>query len=493
MLNLAIKIRNNRILMFLFSFLLIFAVTFHTVVTPVVHAEVVLTVATACALIAASIALSSAVGLAKDPTTLKSMGDCFNSLSPSCQESIKAFVPGLSSLSGVSHLAFVDIDSEVARQVYREVANCCADLVSSSNVSSVEPITSSGYIGFTDDSRFRLYYPEGYNSCIYPLTSGHIAIYQSYDGTLYPDNLNLLSSYNGCYGWKLQNDSGLAFIQLCNSSSSFGNTYFEPWVSDEYTGCGFHSGWTFLTFQTNYDNAHDSNGVGSFYDIYTNNFLNYIYTSNGWRLCYTNGSYYDNKLYSSLNQLFFRFFESCGLKTYLNGSVSSFDADAVEYDDGTGITYDSEAVESALSSIASELDNVTSLRICVALDEEGLDTLIDNPAAVLDNAAASNMGAYPSDLPVINAKPDLWQKFPFSLPWDIYRLVSVFASDSAEAPSFHLLLMPENSFGLDNEAFYFDFDFQPYDKLVRMLRFFLSLAFVFFLIVVTRRLIGGGG
>ena len=49
--------------------------------------------------------------------------------------------------------------------------------------------------------------------------------------------------------------------------------------------------------------------------------------------------------------------------------------------------------------------------------------------------------------------------------------------------------MPANSFGLQNEEITVEIDFEPYDKIVKILRFFLAAAFVFFLIKITRKLI----
>ena len=120
-----------------------------------------------------------------------------------------------------------------------------------------------------------------------------------------------------------------------------------------------------------------------------------------------------------------------------------------------------------------------------------IGVLADDPALVTDiEAAGEVINIYPADLPQINAPSNLWtDKFPFCLPFDIYNLFASFSA-APEIPEFHILVLPENSFGLKNEEIYFDVDFEPYDKLVKIFRFFICAGFVVFLILITRKLIG---
>ena len=100
-------------------------------------------------------------------------------------------------------------------------------------------------------------------------------------------------------------------------------------------------------------------------------------------------------------------------------------------------------------------------------------------------------GLYDADIDMPTVNGNLWKtKFPFCIPFDLINLFSGFSAE-AEAPSFHVLVMPANSFGLDNEDIYWDIDFAPYNYLVQILRFFIALGFVLWLIVITRKLIRG--
>ena len=63
-------------------------------------------------------------------------------------------------------------------------------------------------------------------------------------------------------------------------------------------------------------------------------------------------------------------------------------------------------------------------------------------------------------------------------------------SATAEAPSFHILILPENSFGLDNDDIYVDLDFADYHILVKIVRLFLAAGFALWLLKITRKVIG---
>lgn len=108
---------------------------------------------------------------------------------------------------------------------------------------------------------------------------------------------------------------------------------------------------------------------------------------------------------------------------------------------------------------------------------------------IVSDVPVSNLYDAEIDMPTVNG--NLWKtKFPFCIPFDLINLFSGFSAE-VQAPSFHVLVMPANSFGLDNDDIYWDIDFQPYNYLVQILRFFLALSFVLWLIVITRKLIRG--
>lgn len=81
----------------------------------------------------------------------------------------------------------------------------------------------------------------------------------------------------------------------------------------------------------------------------------------------------------------------------------------------------------------------------------------------------------------------LANKFPFCIPFDVYNLVSNLVAEP-EAPQFHWLVLPANSFGMSNDNFYIDLDFTPYNFLVQLMRFFIAAGFVVWLMVKTKDL-----
>lgn len=79
-------------------------------------------------------------------------------------------------------------------------------------------------------------------------------------------------------------------------------------------------------------------------------------------------------------------------------------------------------------------------------------------------------------------------KFPFCIPFDIIHLFSGFSA-LAEAPEFHFIVLPENSFGLQNDEFSIDVDFEDFNVIVQLLRFFIAVGFLLWLMVITNHLI----
>ncbi|NLZ34470.1 MAG: hypothetical protein GX889_06095, partial [Clostridiales bacterium] len=83
---------------------------------------------------------------------------------------------------------------------------------------------------------------------------------------------------------------------------------------------------------------------------------------------------------------------------------------------------------------------------------------------------------------------DLSKKFPFCIPWDIYNLFKDF-DVSKKRPVINVV-MPEkyfNSYSFKLDLAFID-DYFPFSSIFR---YFLLVAFVYFLIVNTRKHIGG--
>ena len=114
------------------------------------------------------------------------------------------------------------------------------------------------------------------------------------------------------------------------------------------------------------------------------------------------------------------------------------------------------------------------------------DDYVKNPDLLFD---FSQDGLYKKDIYLPSSDGNKWaNKFPFCLPFDIYHLISNFSAEP-EAPELHMLVLPANAFGMQNDDFYIDFDFADYNILVQILRFFIAIGFVIWLIVITNKLL----
>ena len=171
------------------------------------------------------------------------------------------------------------------------------------------------------------------------------------------------------------------------------------------------------------------------------------------------------------------FFDLCGINIRPNAATPYVPA-AIETDP---IVIDSDAVQNALDNIA-DLPADSTVPLILPGTEAQYNQLISSVPV---------SGLYDADIDMPTVNGNLWKtKFPFCIPFDLINLFSGFSAE-AEAPNFHVLVMPANSFGLDNDDIYWDIDFAPYNYLVQILRFFIALGFVLWLIVITRKLIRG--
>lgn len=94
----------------------------------------------------------------------------------------------------------------------------------------------------------------------------------------------------------------------------------------------------------------------------------------------------------------------------------------------------------------------------------------------------------PDDIDPEEAKtPGLQLKFPFCIPWDVVKLVTVL-SNTKKCPKFTI------PFKLDNKLVNIDYaikiDFSDYDKVIAVLRWFLLFSWIFFLVMITRKMLG---
>ena len=281
----------------------------------------------------------------------------------------------------------------------------------------------------------------------------------------------------------------------CAISPNNYDIYYLWWYGNGYTTSNL-SGKTFLNDAWNGVTSVRSWSLSS-HSLNTNTPLNFFDSFSGY--FYSNGSEYMLSAYNDkyafvqsgsngtviYNNLTFDtpflavkwFFDACGINIdkyspsiYVPGEI-----------DTPSVVVDPVAVQNALDNIA-DLPEDATIPIILPGNETQYNQLVSSiPVSSL----------YDADIDMPTVDGNLWKtKFPFCIPFDLINLFSGFSAQ-AQAPSFHVLVMPANSFGLDNDDIYWDIDFAPYNYLVQILRFFIALGFLLWLIVITRKLIRG--
>ena len=97
--------------------------------------------------------------------------------------------------------------------------------------------------------------------------------------------------------------------------------------------------------------------------------------------------------------------------------------------------------------------------------------------------------SYPDGVPKIDSS-GLFDKFPFCIPYDIYNLFRGF-SGNATPPKFSIpFRYGEQSDGTYLVDYNFEIDFSQYELLAQILRWYISISFTAWLVLITRKVIG---
>ena len=445
-----------------------------------------------------SFCLSLAVDIAVDnPATGEELLRLWNALSDGSQRAVQAAANGIVWYGNTVYDWEVETWTSVANEIKTWFDN---NHSSGSDFGVVIPNNSDGYIGFTQDTLFTMYYPNytsgTQSSSVFILPNsvffaynrfaiGNCPFYGSYycDADYYtnPDGLVCYTS--------LKSSSGLAFVQCSFSvdGADLSGVTFTPYLDDRhnppYNFCFSSNGYFDTSFFTQSSRSY---GYAVFYYDY-NSGLSYTIdvVNSKWAFVNpVNGAVFQNLSFNTAADMVNWFLGDCG---FVTPSISIDDTDPYTAPaNDTGITYDSDATQNAIDNIGDHVID-DSLPMVIPGSDANLQDLADNPSAVWDIGAT---GVYSGDVDLPSVPGSVWSdKFPFCIPFDIVRLFTSFFEE-AEAPHFHFCVIPENSFGLQNEAIYWDIDFADYDILVKILRVFIALAFTLWLIMITRKVIG---
>lgn len=503
--------KTKKFLMVVISFVLTFVLLFCLVSRPFkVHA---LATETALLMVIASICLSMGISLTVEMVTdeqnITWFRGCLESLSQQALDDLNKAAAAVSA----SYLIFYNWQASSYQRLCNEIYDYFASQQQASGDTAFGTIYTSNdnnLLGFTPGTAFNIYYPADTRAAIYTLPAGTLKIFDraqasDFSGTMFSRCFTSHSAAEICssgnrWGYILSSSDGLCYFKLAGGYNNV-HFYSQTWslksesrdMNSYYQSNITGYGAAFSILQLNFEP--DVSGYswtaygyvdqqGNTYKIANSGTSDYYFQD------LNNSSHIYNDLHFNSNQQAIDWFRSqCGFFTSSYGDVGSYSP----VDDLAGLDFDITEVSQNVAEInAIETDTIVSTLPGSIAQEQAL---ADTPSAVLDQDIAKTLDIpyLTADIPSISAPAALWTtKFPFCLPWDISNLVSSFSGE-AEAPVFHLLIMPENSFGIQNDDIYLDIDFADYDVLVKILRFFISVEFVLALILITRKITGSGG
>ena len=431
-----------------------------------------------------SFCLSLAVDIAVDnPATGEELLRLWNALSDGSQRAVQAAANGIVWYGNTVY----DWEVETWTSVANEIKSWFDDNHSSgTDFGQIIPDNSNGYVGFTSGTGFKCYFPTGVNSAVFTFPNSVLFVYDNVSATLLPFyGSYYLNHTNNVVAAALKSSSGLAAVYVNNyrADRSFSGQYifsrYDSYYNPPYGHQMYYRNLSLFRFDSSSGSTffyYDYN-TGSCYSL---NLYNGVYAFKN----VETGSYFQNLTFSNYTQAVDWFLHSCGFVTYTYDTNDV--APYVEPVSSDGITYDADTTQNAIDNIGDHVID-DNLPMVIPGSDAKLQDLADNPSAVWDTAAT---GVYSGDVDLPSVPGNVWSdKFPFCIPFDIVRLFTSF-SEEAEAPHFHFCVIPENSFGLQNEAIYWDIDFADYDILVKILRVFIALAFTLWLIMITRKVIG---
>lgn len=498
-----IQIQKNKFLRILLCFVLCFAVILITIAKPL-QADAFAGIDDAIYFTIATIALSLGLSVA---TNHPAWGDAAldiyeNYISPAGQAAIDRVSKEFATF-GASYLQLVDWEISEWSAITTGIINYVSD--AALNSSMVTPtVSSSGLIGWTSDSLFsfqidhNLDVGENVNVNLGKSVFSIGRFSKDYVQLNYPEVLISPSLTEPVLYLSLScNTSGLSFVMAHHKYRDSADVRADTFRSRNFTynyvsndglritspnngdfflfreSDMFDWGWGFYDNSNNYYSINQVNGKFVIQNPYTNSIL------------------YDLE-FNTYNEVVAWFMDECGLKVTFPNSVKS-DGDVYNPTSDAPITGDTTAAQNIADTVGSQAQaDSKPITTAIPATQPMLDVVADNPAVILDPTLAAELDIpiKPVDLPSIDTgSPALWTtKFPFCLPFDIARLLGSFSSD-AEIPVVSFILIPANSFGMNNEEITVTIDFTTYDLFVRIFRFFVSLGFVFFLIKITRKII----
>lgn len=143
------------------------------------------------------------------------------------------------------------------------------------------------------------------------------------------------------------------------------------------------------------------------------------------------------------------------------------------------------AVDQNTTSISSINTTIAGVKELEEAQKAELEAINENTKVIADAITATQEITAEKKLD-INTPSTITDKFPFSLPFDVYNTFNLLSAEPV-APKFTIPLKMEGVFEYEIEV-----DLSEYDWLANIVRWFIFVAFVVGLILITNKLIGRG-
>lgn len=427
------------------------------------------------------------------------------SSSDDLEDYLKYITKDLQPYNPISHL----IDYRFIFCVIRAIKKWCSEHLNNASIGSGDNVGSvsvaGGYIDFytrgsvaftfpqlTSGTSYTVHFP--LNNCLFTYyVNPSINLARSLWFRSYiPDSSYDLPVSNSLYGCIYPNNYDIYFCWWYSDTYSTSNISGRTFLNDAWGGVTSGSSWSLL-----------SHAVGTNTPLYFFNSSGYFcsdgelyqisaYGNKYAFVCIHDASLiYNNLTFDSPFLALKYFFDLCGINIS-SGSSSQYVAVST---DPSPIAIDQTIYDQTISNITTTVTNssyqegdaVTMVfpSYNITNNYYNYDDYRQHPEYIFDFDQDGllnsdfNMPSYDGNI--------LATKFPFCIPFDVYNLVSNLVA-TPEAPQFHWLVLPANSFGMTNDDFYIDLDFTPYNFLVYLMRFFIAIGFVVWLMVKTKEL-----
>ena len=191
----------------------------------------------------------------------------------------------------------------------------------------------------------------------------------------------------------------------------------------------------------------------------------------------TNDTYYS---FDSPSDMYYTVLDGAGLKHYTDIQKNESETDVYKPH--------SVPLAGSVPDVYTGTDNVTLTIPKTVTSVDDYTAIAEaNPTDIIDYEKSIE---YPDGVPKIDSS-GLFDKFPFCIPKDLYNLFAGFYSSESKAPKFdipfQILKQSDGSYLIDTSI---SFDFAIFDDIMPMVRWFTTAGFVFFLIMITRKVIG---